>query len=42
MKLPGGGLPVLIGAVLLIIASSCVVLGMAAIVNFMCLHLHYW
>ena len=42
MKLPGGRLPVLLGAVvLLIIASSCVVVGMAAIVNLICLRLWY-
>jgi len=34
MKLPG-----LLGAAVLIIASSCVVLGIAAIVDFFCLHL---
>ena len=35
-------LPALLGAVLLIlIASSCVVLGIAAIVNLMCLRLWY-
>ena len=39
MKLAGGGLRALPGAVLLIIASGCVVLGIAAIVDFSCLHL---
>jgi len=32
-------LPALIGALLLIISSSCVVLGIAAIVDLLCLHL---
>jgi len=35
-------LSALLGALLLIIASSCVVLGIAAIVDFFCLHLLYW
>ena len=39
MKLAGGRLPVILDTVLLIIASSWVVLGIAAIVDFFCLHL---
>ena len=29
-------------AALIIVVTACVVLGIAAIVNFMCLSLYYW
>ena len=42
MRQTFGRLPGLLDAALLVIASVCVVLGIAAIVDFFCLHLQYW
>jgi len=42
MRQTFGRLPGLFGTAVIITASVCVVVGIAAIVNFVCLRLYYW